>query len=380
VTRRIIGPLIPDIAEDLRIGLDSIGSTISLATFSFLLLSLVTGNLLEIIGAKNVFYIGLGSSIAGCIMMYLSHSFGLFISGYLIVVTGSGILYVANHSIIASIYKDNKTSSLMILNMGNVAGLIISPLIASMLLFIDIDWRIFYLASLIFLIALIIVLFKIRIPEISRIEGNLRSLFTANRKIMSNAAFILCCIMIFFYIAIFNTFFMWFTSYFQNIGVKTQISSLFLALYSTAILIGMMLRNRLMRYFQEKKILLSSFIISFFLLLGVLLIKDLVFKNIMIFLYGIAIAGNFPIIFSIGSNLFPKYQSSASGLMIAFSNLGIIVFQYLSGYLSEYYSKNSVLYINLFNILVMIVLTLILFYDRRFRQRDIIYGPDIRIS
>jgi len=362
VTRRIIGPLIPDIAEDLRIGLDSIGSTISLATFSFLLLSLVTGNLLEIIGAKNVFYIGLGSSIAGCIMMYLSHSFGLFISGYLIVVTGSGILYVANHSIIASIYKDNKTSSLMILNMGNVAGLIISPLIASMLLFIDIDWRIFYLASLIFLIALIIVLFKIRIPEISRIEGNLRSLFTANRKIMSNAAFILCCIMIFFY------------------GVKTQISSLFLALYSTAILIGMMLRNRLMRYFQEKKILLSSFIISFFLLLGVLLIKDLVFKNIMIFLYGIAIAGNFPIIFSIGSNLFPKYQSSASGLMIAFSNLGIIVFQYLSGYLSEYYSKNSVLYINLFNILVMIVLTLILFYDRRFRQRDIIYGPDIRIS
>ena len=128
----------------------------------------------------------------------------------------------------------------------------------------------------------------------------------------------------------------------------------------------MLLRNKLIKHFKKKRILLFSFTISFFLLIGVLFTVNLIAKIILIFLFGIAIAGNFTITFSIGAGLFPKYTNSASGLSGAFANLGVVTFQYLSGYMSEYYSKNSVLYINISILFILIILTSFLNFHRKF--------------
>lgn len=367
VSRQIIGPLIPLISEELKVGLDFIGSAISLSVFALFLASLSVGNLIELIGLKKVLYIGLGVSIAGSIMLYFSHSFPIFIVAYFLLQLGVGVLIIGNLSIIGSLYSTRMTSSLIKVNMGNTAGFIIAPIIVSLMLFIKIDWRNFYLFSLILLFALVIILWKIKVPMMVRVGSNLKTLFVANKRIISNTSFIMCGMIIFFYVSVMNTFFMWFTSYFQNIDIEINISSLFLAIYGAAIFIGMILRSKLIKHFREKRILLFSFIVSFFLLIGILFIQDLIFKNILIFLFGIAIAGNFSITFSIGSELFPEYANSASGLMVAFANLGIMVFQYLSGYFSEYYSKNSILYINIAILLVLIILTSVLNYYKKFK-------------
>ena len=163
-----------------------------------------------------------------------------------------------------------------------------------------------------------------------------------------------------------GTFFVWFTSYFKNINIDINMSSLFLSIFGVAIFIGMLLRNKLIKHFRKKRLLLISFIISFLLLIGVLFLGNLIAKLILIFLFGVAIAGNFTITFSIASGLFPKYTNSASGLTVAFANLGIMIFQYLSGYMSEYYSKNSVLYINISILFVLIILTSFLNFHRKF--------------
>ncbi|MBA7572325.1 hypothetical protein ES708_14104 [subsurface metagenome] len=332
VSRQIIGPLIPLISEELKVGLDFIGSAISLSVFALFLASLSVGNLIELIGLKKVLYIGLGVSIAGSSMLYFSHSFPIFIVAYFLLQLGVGVLIIGNLSIIGSLYSTRRTSSLIKVNMGNTAGFSIAPIIVSLMLFIKIDWRNFYLFSLILLFALVIILWKIKVPMMVRVGSNLKTLFAANKRIISNTSFIMCGMIIFFYVSVMNTFFMWFTSYFQNIDIEINISSLFLAIYGAALFIGMILRSKLIKHFREKRILLFSFIVSFFLLIGILFIQDLIFKNILIFLFGIAIVGNFSITFSIGSELFPEYASSASGLMVAFANLGIMVFQYLSGY------------------------------------------------
>ena len=367
VSRQIIGPLIPLISEELKVGLDYIGSAISLSVFALFLVALSVGNLIELIGLKKVLYIGLGVSVVGSIMLYFSYSFPIFIVAYFLLQLGAGVLIIGNLSIIGSLYSTRRTSSLIKVSMGNTAGFVIAPLIVSLMLFIKIDWRNFYLFSLILLFALVIVLWKLKVPRTVRVGSNLKTLFVANRRIISNTSFIMCGMIIFFYVSVINTFFMWFTSYFQNIDIKINISSLFLAIYGAAIFIGMILRSKLIKHFREKSILLFSFIASFFLLIGILFIQDLIFKNILIFLFGIAIAGNFSITFSIGSELFPEYANSVSGLMVAFANLGIMVFQYLSGYFSEYYSKNSVLYINIAILLVLIILTSVLNYYKKFK-------------
>ena len=363
----IIGPLIPLISEDLKIGLDTIGSALSLSVLPLLLVTLSAGNLIELIGLKKVLYIGFGLSIAGLMMLYFSYSFPIFIVAYFLLRFGGGILFVGNFSIIGNMNPTRRTLNMIKLDMGPSAGFFIAPLIVSLILFIKTDWQNFYLFSLILLLALMIILWKTKMPKVVCTGSNLKTLFIANRRIISNTIFIICGMIVFFYFSVINTFFMWFTSYFQNIGIEVSISSLFLSIYGASLFIGMIIRGKLIKHFKEKDVLLFSFIASFLLLIGVLFIQDLIFKNILIFLFGIAIAGNFPIIFSIASGLFPEHINSATGLMFTFGNLGVMVFQYLSGYFSEYYSKSSVLYMNIAILLILIILTSVLSYNKKFR-------------
>ena len=364
--RNIVAPLIPIISGELGVGLDFIGSAIALSIFGLFFVSLTTGNLIEVIGLKKVLFIGLGINFAGSLLLYFSHTFSIFIIAYFLMELGLGMLIIGNLSIVGMLYPKNKVSSLIKINIGYTTALIFSPLIVSLALFIRVDWRYYYIFNLAPLIALAIVLWRIKVPRITRVETSLRNLFSANKRIIKDPAFIMCGIIIFFYTSIMNTFFVWFTSYFQNINIDINISSLFLSIFGVAIFIGMLLRNKLIKHFKKKRILLFSFIISFFLLIGVLFTGNLIAKNILIFLFGISIAGNFTITFSIGSGLFPKYTNSASGLTVAFANLGIMTFQYLSGYMSEYYSKNSVLYINISILFILIIITSFLNFHRKF--------------
>ena len=130
----------------------------------------------------------------------------------------------------------------------------------------------------------------------------------------------------------------------------------------------MFIKNFLLRYFSERKILLLSFVIGFLLLPGILILDNLLVKNIFIVLFGISVVGNFTISFSIASDLLPEYSNSASGLIFAFSNIGIIVFQYITGYMSEYQSKSSVLYVNIALLFVLIIITSFVNYHWKFKK------------
>jgi predicted MFS family arabinose efflux permease len=244
----------------------------------------------------------------------------------------------------------------------------VAPLMVSLILFLETDWRYFFLALLIPQIALIAILWFMDIPKKVRVANSLKTLFVTNKKIISNSKFILCSMIIFFYVSILNTFFVWFTSYFENIDVGINISSIFLSLFGLSIFLGMVIKNKLLKHFMERKLLLFSFVISFFFLAGILFLDNLILKNILIFLFGINMAGNFTLTFSIGSELFPEYANSVSGLMVAFAHMGVMVFQYLSGYASEYWSKDSVLYINMAILFILIVLAAVLNLNKRFSR------------
>jgi len=364
--RNIIAPLVPIISGELGIGLDYIGSAIALSIFALFFVSLTTGNLIEIFGLKKILFIGLGINFAGSLMLYFSHTFSIFIIAYFFMELGLGMLIIGNLSIVGTLYPKKKTESLIKINMGHTLSLIGGPLIVSLILFLEVDWRYYYICNIIPIIALAIILWRIKIPRISRVDTSLRNLFSANKKMITNPAFIMCAIIIFLYTSVMNTFFVWFTSYFRNINIDINISSLFLSIFGVSIFIGMLLRNKLIKHFKKKRILLFSFILSFLFLIGVLYTGNLIAKNILIALFGISIAGNFTMTFSIASGLFPKYTNSASGLTIAFANLGIMTFQYLSGYMSEYFSRNSVLYINISILFALIVLTAFLNFHRKF--------------
>jgi predicted MFS family arabinose efflux permease len=319
-------------------------------------------------GLKKVLFIGLSINFLGSVMLFASYAFPMFIIAYFLMETGVGMLIIGNLSIVGTFYSRNRTSSLIKINYGNTAAFIMSPLLVSLVLFIGINWRYYYIIHPVMLVILAIILWRMDIPRHIRVETSLRKLFAANRWIISNPAFLLCGFIVLLYVSVMNTFYVWFTSYFTSINIGINTSSLFLSIYGSAIFIGMVLRNKLIQHFKKKRILFFSFAISVFLLTGVLLVDNLIIKNVLIFLFGIAIAGNFSLTFSIASGLFPKHTNSASGITVAFANLGMMIFQYVSGYMSEHFSKNSVLYINITLIAVLIVLTTLLNFHRKFQR------------
>ncbi len=366
--RNIIGPLVPLIAEELGVGLDFIGSAISLSILGIILVSLTSGNLIELFGVKKVLFAGLAFGLAGTLLLFISHTFSVFIIAYFLLQLGFGIIMIGNLSIVSSFYAANRASSLLKINYGHTLSFVAAPLLVSLMFFMKTDWRYYFLGMLIPQVALVVVLWYMDIPKKARVANNLKTLFVTNKKIISNPKFILCSMIIFFYVSIMNTFFVWFTSYFENINIGIDKSSIFLALFGVSIFLGMLLKNKLLKHFMKRKLLLFSFVISFFFLSGILFIDNLILKNILIFLFGINMAGNFTLTFSIGSGLFPEYANSASGLMMTFAHTGVMAFQYLSGYTSEYWSKDSVLYINIGLLFILIVLTAVLNLNKKFSR------------
>lgn len=360
----VVGSLIPVIASELNIGLDFIGSAISLSIFGIFLVSLTAGNLIELFGLKKMIFTGTILGFFGSFGLFLSNTFTIFIIAYFLLHLGIGVILICILSIVGNYYSGNKASSLIKIKLGRIGALIISPLLVSLILFLKLDWRYFFIITLVFQLALIIILLVFKIPRKIEVGRNFKTLFVVNKKIISNFYFILCSIIVFLFAPIADTFFTWFTSYFLSLNISIKVSSLFLSSFGLSIFAGMLFKIKLVKIFQEKRILLFSFILSFFLLIGILLIDNLVLKNILIFLFGFNIAGNFAITFSISSELFSEYANSISGLLIAFTYLGIMFFQYLSGYLSEHFSKDSVLYINIVTLFILVVITSILNFTK----------------
>jgi len=360
-----IGPLIPLIDDELNVGFYFIGSAISLSIFGLIIGSLTASNLIGFIGLKKVMIGGLAISLLGSLGLYISHTFPIFILAYFLLLLSIGVVTSCVLSIVGNFYSKNKVASLIKVNLGYIFAFIITPLLVSLMLFLKLNWHYFFIFILIPQVILLIILPLFKIPIKIRMRGNLKTIFTINKKVVSNPNFILYGLIVFFYVPTFNIFFTWFTLYFKNIDIDISMSSIFLSIFGVSLFFGMLIKNTLIKFFQVKRIMFYSFIVSLGMLVGVLLIDNLILKIIFIFLFGCSISGNFELIFSISVNLFPKYANSVSGLLVTFANLGVMAFIYLSGYLSEYYSKNSVLYINISALLILIILIAIINFNKR---------------
>ena len=366
ITWALIGPLIPIISKDLGVGLDFIGTALSISVFGLFITSLITGSLIEVFGFKKIIFLGSLLSAFGSLGLFFSYNYTIFLISYFILQIGTGIIFVAIFSLIGSYYSRKRTSSLIKVVIGNALALIISPLLVSGMLFMNLGWRFLYIYIFILQVALLVWLLFLKIPKKVKIKGALKSLFNISKKISSNPYFILFCILVFIHSAVMNTFFTWFTTYFSTLNINLDISSLFLAGYGVAVLVGMLLKNKMIKHIKEKRVLLFGVTISFLALVGVFFCSNLIFKNILIFIFGMAIAGNFTITFSISTGLFPEYTNSASGFLVASANLGIMIFQYLGGYFSQNFSKDSVLYIDIILLFALFIVVLILNMSRKF--------------
>ena len=107
----------------------------------------------------------------------------------------------------------------------------LAPLVVSLLISLEINWRSYYILNILLLLILLFILYRIKIPVPVRARTNIKKLLSENKKLIVNPAFILVAILIFFYEPVMETFYTWFTSYFESIDVGVGTSSVSLTIY-----------------------------------------------------------------------------------------------------------------------------------------------------
>ena len=360
ISTGLVGPLIPIIAKDLNIGLDRIGATISLSILAILLTAIVLNNFIDNLGFKKVLIAGLVFLSSGALGIFLSKTFIFFIVFYFIYQLGIGILSITIYSIIGGVLFEEKSRRIMQTSIYYSIGGIIAPLLVSFFVGVKLNWQLIFLSLVIIQMMLGIFLISIKIPKIIKPQKNIKNLFSIDKKIIFNSFFIIIGFMIFLYSAVMDTFFTWFTSYFEALNIQVFKSSLFLALYSMALFIGLIIKNKLIRKIEEKKILMWGILLSLVFMIFIFFIRNLIIKNIMLFFYGICITGNFSFMVILSLNLGSKYVSSIAAYTHAAAYLGSIIFQYVSGFMSEHFSKNSVFYIDISLLFIIFILAIVI--------------------
>ena len=360
ISTGLVGPLIPIIAKDLNIGLDRIGATISFSILAILITAIVLNNFIDNLGFKKVLIAGLVFLSSGALGIFLSKTFIFFIVFYFLYQLGIGILSITIYSIIGGVLFEEKSHRIMQTSIYYSIGGIIAPLLVSLFIGVKLNWQLIFLSLVIIQTMLGIFLISIKIPKIIKPQKNIKNLFSIDKKIIFNSFFIIIGFMIFLYSAVMDTFFTWFTSYFESLNIQVFTSSLFLALYAMSMFIGLIIKNHLLRKMEEKKLLMWGILLSFVFLLFIFFTRNLIIKNIMLFFYGICITGNFSLMVILSLNLGSKYASSIATYTHAAAYLGSIIFQYVSGFMSEHFSKNSVFYIDMSLLFIIFILAIVI--------------------
>ena len=108
----------------------------------------------------------------------------------------------------------------------------------------------------------------------------------------------------------------------------------------------------------------------YFTITGLIFVDNLIAKIILILVFGFGLSAIFTITFSLGIEVNKKYAGSVSGLLMAMAYPGVIVFQYISGYMLENLSANSVLILDTVLVFFLLVSVVVLNYRGIFKRRN----------
>src|SRR4030066_186938 len=126
-------------------------------------------------------------------------------------------------------------------------GAAFAPLIVSVILFLNIDWKYIFLSlALANVILFILILFyKHESLSAKKSKEELLSFFSVYRKFLSSIIIIFCAIISFLHFGLGFSFGAWFTTYFESINVPINISSLILSLNLFVFCGGMLVQSSL---------------------------------------------------------------------------------------------------------------------------------------
>jgi len=370
----IIDPLIPLVSEKLGIGYDRIGLILFTSSSISLAATFLSGRFSDRYDLKKIIMSGIIISSAGFLIYGIVFGFIVFLLTVVFFRIGCGILDSSIHAYISKSYKNQQSALFVKLDMFWYIGAVISPMVVSILLYLDIDTRYAFMgffAAILLVFLLFIKSFNglkhnsqndfrdpvekniktaVEMPEDSKtIAGEPLNCFAGHGntylKILKNPVILLCAAGLFFYIGIFTLLSTWLTTYFADFGISVAFSSAVLSGFWAFNAVGLFITGRFIRRFNENKLILLYSIIGAICTVFYSMLQNIYVKIIFLILQAIFYSSFFPILNSIAVRENEKSCGTVLGITLSVSVIGLVFFQPVSGSVMEYSGKDGVNYL-----------------------------------
>lgn len=358
----LLGPLLPIISRDLNISFSKMGIILSLNSFGALIFVLAAGSVLEVFPNRikkinELCCILITVSFGGIYFVRNFYNFSLF---YFIFGLAVGGLIVVTTIILHDLYEMKISSILLSISLFSLIGFTIGPIMVSIFLNFNLNWRYLFILVAFLQIPIFIYLTFLKFRPKPNIDKKIGFLFHVNKKILLNKKVIAGFIISLLHGGISVVTFNWLTTFLMEIDIPVKTGSIFVVFFSISMIIASLSKIVLLKFMKENSIILFNSIASVIFIVLFFQTGSMVLRVIFLMLFGINVTGISTLAISLSVKALPAHKSSIAGIINAFAYIGAMVFQYTAGRLSDSYGSMSIAYLTLIGLVLLVVVSVFL--------------------
>lgn len=286
----------------------------------------------ERFGSKFSLLLGMIMLMFFCLSIPLTNNFVIAAVGAAFGGIGQGLQDSSSPVILQYVFKENYHRAVSMTQVFFGIGSFLTPLIFSLLLLLEMDWRILYYG--LFLLAAIMLLFMpfAKIPKGGELQSHLepRSL-NKEKESMKLKTIIIFILLVFTYTAVINTVYTYTAAYNMNLGLGESVSVSMLTMFSIGSMAGALVFTIILKYFKVVSVLIFNCILSFVIFS---FIKSTSLISILLpgyFIFGALFGVVYSLLVSASTEMMPRRASFAAALVAFFSGSADILSPLITG-------------------------------------------------
>jgi OFA family oxalate/formate antiporter-like MFS transporter len=349
------GIILEEVKRDIGLDLSQLGLIVFIFQWGFVLASVITGYYSDKRGLKAMMVVGSAIMGAGLVGTGLAGTVAFFLGFYMIVGYGLGAMTVASNAIVPAAFPD-KQGMMFNICMGVYGiGMFLTPFLLNAMFSAGVSWRVFYIGITALLVAFVIYVLRVKVPEGKTNKVSLNAFFT----MLKNSQFVFVMMFLVFYVSAEVAFMNFLPSYVQSLdlngatsGEKKAMVATIISVFSILFTIGRLAGGFISGFIGEKKTLILFSGLS----IAVVTISKL-FANDWIYMFaaaGLFFSVLFPTATGLGTKL-SETGGSALGLVYVAAGIGGAFAGWFVGAVSESFGSSQG-----FNVLIIFLAILFL--------------------
>jgi len=304
----LVGIGVDRVSKDMNLSATLAQLIPSAALLWFLILSVPVGVMQSRLGKRKMVNIGMGITAIGMLVPYFFYTYIMVLTGFALLGIGNTIVQVSANPLLVDVVPKNRTSSFLSFSqfIKAIGSMIGAPLAALMATRFG-DWKLLFMVFGVVSILSAIWLGTVKIDEVK--QDTVKATFVSSFKLLGTNFVLLMVLSIFLVVGIdvgFNSNSGQFLI--KQFGIDSTTSESGRSIYFFGRMLGTFAGALLLTRISSRKFFMWTSILGIVCLMILLLSSTQIMAWVLVFLFGLAVANIFPLVFAITVEKYPRYR------------------------------------------------------------------------